>query len=207
MQIRLRTELTAEQYINAEQWGNAKFWPRELRPGAGFRRHGTYGRRKPNGLRVARWYNRDKHLTVSALPDFAAARVSSSLAEIEDIVADVEQASGEMSFEHIAGNLRRDIGLPGAMRWVRRRMLWVSVALTTLRGLAADKLTGCALSVEQFRLRLGTECVLARAREIATRNLARFPAPVGLSPLPKSGKRRRKSAQHKSGSDPPTFSP
>lgn len=207
MQVRLRTELTAEQYITGEQWSNAKFWPSGLHPGRGFRRHGTYSRRKPSGLRVTRWYSRDKHVTVSALPDFAAARVSSSLGEIEDVVADVEQASGEMSFEHIAGNLRRDIGLPGAMRWVRRRMLWVSAALTTIRGLAVDKLAGCALSVEQFRLRLETDCVLVRAREIATKNLARFPAPVGFSPLPKSGKRRRKSAQHKSGSDPPTFSP
>ena len=207
MQVRLRTELTAEQYITGEQWGNAKFWPSQLRAESGYRRHGTYGRRKPNGLRVTRWYNRKKHLTVSALPDFAAARVSSSLAEIEDIVADVEQASGEMSFEHIAGNLRRDISLPGAMRWVRRRMFWVGVALTTLGGLAADTLAGCALSVEQFRLRLGTECVLVRAREIAARNLARFPAPVGFGALPKSGKRRSKPVQHKSGSDPPDFSP
>jgi len=196
-----------EEHISQKAWRNASFWPGPLLPASrgGWRRHGTYERKRPAGLRIGRWYNRDQHVTVSLIPDFAAARVSSSLAEIEDVAMEVERARARgMSVERIAGALRRDIELPGAMRWVRRRVHWVDVALRTLKGLAADKLAGCALIVEAFRLRLGTGCVVVRAREMAAGNIARFPAPVGFAPLSKNYQRRRDRAQHETGPDPPT---
>lgn len=207
VQVRLRTELTAEQYISGEQWCNAKFWPSELQPGRGFRRHGTYSRRKPTGLHIARWYNRQKHVTVSLIPDFAAARVSSSLAEIENVVDEVERTRADMSLEHIAASLRPELVLPSAVRWLRRRVRWVDVALRTLKSLAADKLTDCTLSLAAFRLRLNVGCVLVQAREITAKNLGRFPAPVGFAHLPNRGNRHRDRAQHKAGADPPPLSP
>ncbi len=47
-------------------------------------RHGTYGRKTPIPMRVARFDCRDCQTTISRLPDFAAARRRGSLQEIED---------------------------------------------------------------------------------------------------------------------------
>jgi hypothetical protein len=205
VQVRLRTELTVERYITGQQWRNAIFLPHELQTKNGWRRHGNYLRRKPAGLRIPRWYNRDKRITVSLIPDFAATRVSSSLGEIEDVVDEAERLRADMSLEHVAARLRPDLVLPSAVRWLRRRRRWVGVALRTLKGLAADKLSDCALSVAAFRLRLNVDCVLVRAREIAAKNLRRFPAPVGFAALPKPDQRPNRRAQHKAGADPPAL--
>ncbi len=87
VQLRLQTELTAEDYVSREEWRNASFPPclKDLcRRDCGTMRHGTYGRKTPVPLRVARFDCRDCQTTFSRLPDFAAARRRGALQEIED---------------------------------------------------------------------------------------------------------------------------
>ncbi len=57
--------------------------------------HGTYGRKTPVPLRVARFDCRDCQTTFSRLPDFAAARRRGSLQEIEDAM--IGKRSGNMT--------------------------------------------------------------------------------------------------------------
>jgi len=84
-------------------------------------------RKKPAGLRVRRWYCPTAHETFSLLPDCAATRVSSTLAEIEAVVVAVERARRDSgySLELVARARRPDIEPAGATRWVRRRLRWV----------------------------------------------------------------------------------
>ena len=87
VQLRFETELTAEESVSREAWRNASF-PPCLKGLCGFdcglMRHGTYGRKTPVPLRVARFDCRECQTTISRLPDFAAARRRGSLQEIED---------------------------------------------------------------------------------------------------------------------------
>ncbi len=77
VQLRFETELTAEEYVSREEWRNTTFPPclKDLcRRDCGTMRHGTYGRKTPVPLRVARFDCRECQATFSRLPDFAAAR-------------------------------------------------------------------------------------------------------------------------------------
>jgi hypothetical protein len=53
------------------------------------------------------------------------------LAEVEAVVRAAEQAP---SLETLCQTQRLDIDLPGALRWVRRRVQDVHAALTALKG-------------------------------------------------------------------------
>ncbi len=80
-------ELTVEEYVSREEWRNASFPPCLKGRDAcdcGLMRHGTYGRKTPIPMRVARFDCRACQTTISRLPDFAAARRRGSLQEIED---------------------------------------------------------------------------------------------------------------------------
>ena len=87
VQLRFETELTAEEYVSREAWRDATFPPclqGRSECDCGLMRHGTYGRKTPVPMRVARFDCRDCQTTISRLPDFAAARRRGSLQEIED---------------------------------------------------------------------------------------------------------------------------
>ena len=95
--------------------------------GCGYARHGTYERKRPAGMYVARWYCRPAHTTLSLLPQFMAARLPGTVAELEEVVAVAEQAR---SLEQAANELRiDDVALASAMRWVRRRVASVHLNL------------------------------------------------------------------------------
>ena len=66
------------------------------------------------------------HTTFSLLPDCLAAKLPGSLEELEQVLSAVEEAP---SLEAAADKLRPDILLPGALRWVRRRLTLAQVAL------------------------------------------------------------------------------
>ena len=72
------TDLTAGEYVRREEWRNATpppcLAPRRGRV-CGIVRHGTYGRRTPVPMPVARFDRRGCRTTFSRLPDFAAARL------------------------------------------------------------------------------------------------------------------------------------
>ena len=82
-----------------------------------------------------------------------AARLSGTLAEVEAVVRVAEQASTQ---EAACEVLRTDIDLPGALRWVRRRVHAVHDALHRIKGALAEPFAYCAPTVTAFAQHLGT---------------------------------------------------
>lgn len=202
MQLRFETGLTGEDYVSRQAWCEARLVRCPLHPagGCGLARHGTYARIRPRGARVARWYCPTAHCTFSLLPDCLSARLPGTLVEIEAVVAAVEAAP---SLEAAADVLRQDIELPGAVRWVRRRVQRVHGALTALRGLMPQDFAACPATVAGFRTRLEVEPVLPALRARAAAHLADLPAPLGLRPRRIGAGEPRRPRQHDMGPDPP----
>jgi hypothetical protein len=150
---------------------------------------------------IARWYCPQGHCTFSLLPDHLAARFPGTLAEIERVVAAVEQAR---SVEAAADALRRDpVTLTSAVRWVRRRVAPVRALLTTVVGLMPQVLQGCAPTIAALRGRLGCAQVLVSLRELAQVRLPVLARPLGFQPPSNSGAQRHHRFQHGMGADPP----
>ncbi len=141
-------------------------------------KHGTYPRKFPEFCLVPRWYCPTERQSISLLPDFFASRMPGTLDEVEQAV-NIAQGCG--SQEAAAEMLRPDIDLPGALRWLRRRMGYVRQILTILTGLLA---TGCAPELHAFRQKYATTRVLVGLREIAEAQLASLPPIVGFGPRP-----------------------
>lgn len=202
------SKLTREEYVTRKAWLDASLrlraCPLHRRGGCGFRSCGYYDRKEPEGIRIPRWYCPTGHTTFSLVPDFAAARTSGTLAEIEDAVArfELEREDGA-SVEQAAAAVRPDIQRHGAIRWMRRRRAWVSAAIATLIGLRPDLLAGRELTVANVREALGCVSVLERAREIAANNLRHMPAPLGFAPLVHRRLVSSRRRAHTAGCDPP----
>jgi hypothetical protein len=203
VQLRFQTGLTSEEYVKQKAWQSAslKRCPHHPRGGCGFARHGSYPRVEPPGARIARWRCPESHTTFSLLPDCLAARLSSTLAEVEEVVAAVE-ATGE-SVERVAQRLRPDIGTQGAVRWVRRRVAGAALALLAVKGLRPDVLAGAEPNIQSFRVVLGVEHVLPALRELTGAQVTAVPAPVGLGVRRRTGTGRLYRLQHGTGADPP----
>ena len=75
MQLIHETDLSAEEYVSTQAWRDAKLerCPNHPDGGCRFARHGTYARKTPVGLKVARYYCPDSPMTFSLLPRFMAA--------------------------------------------------------------------------------------------------------------------------------------
>jgi hypothetical protein len=202
VQIRFAYEHTGEEYVSQEGWRDASLPRCPLHPkgGCGFARHGTYERVSPPGTRIARWYCPAGRRTFSLLPDFLAARLSGTLAEVEAVVVAVEQAAG---LEAACEELRLDIELPGALRWVRRRVQAVHASLRLLRGLVPEFFASCPATLTAFAQRLGVGEVLGALRQIAAALLQHLPAPLGFLPRRTPGGGRGRARQHWVGADPP----
>ncbi|MDD9962436.1 MAG: hypothetical protein OXU70_10140 [Gammaproteobacteria bacterium] len=203
MQLRYETGLTGEQYVIARAWREARLerCPNHPRGGCSFARHGTYERKTPPGARVARWYCPQSHTTFSLLPDCLAARLPGTLNALEAVVAAAEQAT---SLAAAANAVRRDtVELPGAMRWVRRRVRLVHNALNAVIGLIPDRLAPCVPNIAAVRGRLASENALTKLRTLAAPQLRRLPAPLGFHPHRLGVTDRNLLIQHKAGPDPP----
>jgi len=198
----LATSLTSKEYVTHQAWRDATLerCPLHPRGGCGFARHGTYERLNPPGTRIPRWYCPEGHCTFSLLADCFAARLSGSLQELEEVVVAAEQAKSQ---EAAADALRLDIELPGALRWIRRRLKAVRTALILLLGLFPDLLAGCPPTVNGFRQRLGIDFVLPALREIAQGQLRELPPPLGFKPPSARGGDSNQPDQHQGGPDPP----
>lgn len=171
------------------------------RGGCSFARHGTYERVSPPGARIPRWYCPQSHRTISLLADCFACRLPGPLVELEQVVAEVEQAK---SLETAADRVRSDdVTLPSAIRWSRRRVKGVHATLTILIGLLPEHFCGCQPTVSAFRQRLNVAYCLPRLREIASLHLASLPPPLGLAPRPRSRGVHKNPNQHPTGPDPP----
>jgi hypothetical protein len=140
-------------------------------------------------------------MTFSLLPDCLAARLPGTLDELEHVVAVTERAP---SLEAAANSLRLDIELPGAMRWLRRRMRLVQRCLLILIGLLPGQLAGCAAQITAVRDRLGHDAVLMALRVAADRQLPQLPSPLGFHPLAAGRGDPTPAHQQPMGPDPPT---
>ena len=203
MQLRFQTLHTGEQYVSAEGWREARLdrCPNHPRGGCSFARHGTYARKTPAGTQVARWYCRESHTTFSLLPDCLAARLPGTLSELETVVVEAEQAGSLMT---VADQLRSDtVELPGAMRWVRRRVRLVHHALSLVIGLLPKKLSDCRADIIACRERLGSDAVLVALRSLTAQWLPDLAAPLGFRPHGIGGEHPTRRVQHNLGPDPP----
>lgn len=201
MQMRHKTALTSEQYVNQEAWAEARL---DVCPahgsaaGCGFRRLGTYHRTTPEGMEVTRYYCAQAQKTFSLLPDCLAAQLPGDLDEVARVVQTVEAAR---SVEAAAEALRPDIELASAVRWVRRRLRPVRAVLLALVTLVPDLMGQCAPTLSAVKGQVGHP-VLRNVREQADKHLGVLSAPVGFGPRPRRGRRRRTASEHEMGPDP-----
>jgi hypothetical protein len=203
VQLRHETKLTSEEYVRQKGWESARLERCPVHPegGCGIARHTPYARVEPPGMRVARSYCAKGHVTISLLPDCLASRLSSTLSRVEEVVEAVEQR--DRSIEVVAERLRPEIEVQGAVRWVRRRVVAVAVALVALKGLRPDVLTCVSPTLSEVRSALGVGAVLPALREIAGAQVVYVPPYVGLGPRVSGGKTKRRGIQQGKGADPP----
>ena len=204
MQIRYATNLSAEQYVRQQAWHAATLNHCPLHPqgGCGFCKNGSYRRKFPDGAKIARWYCADGHMSFSLLPDCLASRLSGSLIEVEDVLSEVENSHSQ---EAAADNIRIDILLPGALRWIRRRIFLVKTSLSMLIELLPGLFSDCHPSILSFRSFLNVDYVLPELRQVASSYLPILPPPLGLGPRPETKKLKKSHFQHKTGTDPPSI--
>lgn len=158
VQLRHQTRHTSEQYVTEGAWRQARLEWCPLHPGGGcgFARHGTYPRRDPAGMRVARWYCRQGRMSFSLLPDCLCSRFRGSLDDAERVVV----MSEAMGVEAAAQALRVDeVELPGVLRWLGRRRRGVRAAVLALVTAMPGRL-GTVAEVGAVRSVLGTERAL-----------------------------------------------
>ena len=202
MQLRFATDLSATEYVRREAWKEAALERCPLHPegGCGFRKNGTYPRKHPEGTKIARWYCFVGHQTFSFLPDCLSARLPGTLKQVEDVIDKVEKARSQ---EDAVQRLRLDIFLPGALRWVRRRILPIRSALTLLIDLIPSLFAACDPTLTSFYCVLNARPVLLELRQLAGPFLQVLPPPLGFGSLPGTKKRKKNHFQHKTGTDPP----
>ncbi|HMI83252.1 MAG TPA: hypothetical protein VK550_04110 [Polyangiaceae bacterium] len=202
VQLRHRTALTSEEYVTQQGWQTASLEHCPLHPqgGCGFARHTPYWRVEPPGMQVARYYCPEGHTTFSLLPDCLASRLSSTLAEVEQVVVVAEMAP---TVEQAARQLRPDIEMQGAVRWLGRRVRPVRVALLAIVTLVGPTLGNVAPTLTALRTAIGTEAGLVHLREVAGNQLRSLPPPLGFGPRPQPRRSRQYAFQHEAGADPP----
>jgi hypothetical protein len=203
VQLRFDTGLAGAEYVTRELWRSASlpFCPLHPQGGCGFSRHGSYERKTPADTRIARWYCPQGHCTFSLLPDHLAARFPGTLAEIEQVAAAAQAAD---SLEACAHALRPEpIGLPGALRWLRRRLDVVRTLLPIVVTLLPQLMQGCAPTVAAMRRHLGVDEVLSTLRDVLAEHLPALAFPLGFLDRAPSGGARGGGVQQHMGPDPP----
>jgi hypothetical protein len=163
--------------------------------------HGSYLRKYPVPLRIARAYCREGRTTFGLIPDCLASRVPGTLMEIEEAVATFEssttlsEAADAVRPVEISVVTGEPITLEAQTRWLRRRVKWVTATLLTVVGLLPERFMGVAPTVTAFRSHLQSDSVLVSLREICAQRLEYLPCPVGLAPRSARGKTSEDMAQ------------
>ena len=203
VQLRHESQLTSEEYVKQRAWESASLRRCPVHPegGCGIARHGAYARVEPPGMFIARWYCAEGHVTFSLLPDCLASRLSSTLVAVEQVALAVEQR--ETSIEVVAAKLRPDIEVQGAVRWVRRRVVAVAIALTVLKGLRPDVFGGVEPTLGAVRAALDVVEVLPGVRASAGAQLKAMPPYVGFGARHRRGDSGQRGRQQGAGADPP----
>lgn len=198
MQLRFVTDLSAEEYVRQQAWKDARLDTCPLHPKGGcrFAGHGTYARKYPAGTKIARWYCADGHRTFGLIPDCLCSRLSGTLADVEAVVDLVEKSPSQNA---AADHTRLDINLPGALRWIRRRLFLVKASLILLIEYFPHLFSGCMPDIPCFRDVLCFDHVLPALREIACSHLHLLGPPVGFGDFP-----QKTRFQQRTGTDPPS---
>ena len=116
-------------------------------------------------------------------------------------MAHAEQAPSRTA---AANALRPDaVELPGAMRWVERRIRLVHHVLTIVIGLLPEHLARCIAEMGAVRARLDTDIALRALRLLTAAQLPALPAPLGFYPHRLDTTNRNRAFQHNMGPDPP----
>lgn len=202
MQLRFATNISVEQYIEQEAWKDAELNQCPLHPEGGCKiaRHGTYSRKFPKGVKIARWYCSDGKTTFGLLPDCLSSRLRGTLIEVETVINQIESAPSQ---EAAADNMRPDIGLPGILRWMRHRLFLIRVSLILLIDLIPSLSNNGQATLSSLRSALGVEFVLPHLRELADSYLDILPPPLGFGPRPQKKYRGKSRFQQQTGPDPP----
>jgi len=204
--VRYETPLTSEQYVIGQAWRTASLERCPLHPegGCGLVGHGSYGRVRPAGIRVARMLCPKARVTISLLPDFLASRLSGTLDEVEQVGDAADGAeSREAAAEHVRPAAAADaVTLPSALRWLRRRVGAVHAALVAAVTLV-PALAECPPTLGAIRERLAVSGALVGLRSVAATNLAAMPAPLGFRARGRARREAPKSTPHDTGPDPP----
>ncbi len=197
MQVRYATHLSAEEYVKTQAWKDAKLDRCPLHPEGGcrFGRNGTYNRKVPVGTKIARYYCPDGHQTFGLIPDCLSSRLSGALTDIETVIDAVNNSHSQNA---AADKIRLDIELPGALRWIRRRLFAVKITLTTLINSCPFIFGGCVPTIHGFRSTFDFKRILPELRKLADLNLYCLPPPVGFGPYHKKIR-----FQQQMGADPP----
>ena len=122
--------------------------------------------------------------------------------QIEDILTEVENSPSQ---EAAADHIRIDIELPGALRWIRRRIFLVKASLRILIQLLPGLFADCHPRILCFQSVLNVDYVLPQLRQVASSYLSVLPPPLGFGPLPESKKSKKTHHQHSTGTDPPSI--
>ena len=134
MQIRYQVNVSSVHEYNEQnlhEKAELKQCPFHPKGGCGFRRHSYYLRLIPIKCKIPRWYCRIAHTTISLLPDFLPSRLSGTLKDVEEVVLEYLKHPTLVS---AAEAIRPDIGLQGALRWLRRRLVYVDNILKVAAG-------------------------------------------------------------------------
>jgi hypothetical protein len=181
MQILFETQMTSEEYVSERGWERATLdsCPVHRDSDCGLRAHGSYARKHPTGVRIARWYCASGQVTFSLLPEFLAAGFSATLSELEAATTLSEQAS---SINEAARQLRPELDDERtAARWLRRRLSAISQGLTALVT-SLPELWGTAPTLSAVGAKLGAAggAILVTLRRTALSLLSALPAPLGF---------------------------
>lgn len=184
MQLLWKCALADERYVTQRAWEGAVLDACPFHPerGCGLQKLGSYGRVEPPGVRVPRWWCPIARASISLLPSFLAARLSGTLAAVEEVVAAVESAGGvSAAVEAVHPPDREDaIGLVCALRSIRRRVRAVRAALLAIATLMPERFGGVGPTLAAFRAALAMDAVLVTLREMAERHLGALPVPLGF---------------------------
>lgn len=184
MQLGWSCSLSDAAYVTERGWESAILVCCPFHPegGCGLERLGSYARVEPPGTRIPRWWCPKAGTSISLLPSFLAARFSGTLAAVEAVVATVEGAGGvAAAVDRVRPPDAPDaVGLPGALRWLWRRVLAVRAALLAVVTLLPERFGGVKPTLAALGSVLGVGRVLVTLREILGRQLATLPAPLGF---------------------------
>lgn len=186
MQVLWKCPYADGRYVTERAWESAILGACPFHPegGCGLERLGSYARVAPAGARVPRWWCPRQRASISLLPSFLAARLVGTLAEVEAVVTAVEEAgSVSAAVDAVHPPEAEDaIGLPCALRGIRRRVGAVRAALVAIGTLLAERFAGVAPTVTAFGAALGLDKggVLVALRGLAERYLGALPTPLGF---------------------------